>query len=96
MYVSIRRYEGVGQMDEIARRVDEDFVSIISDVPGFVAYYLVDAGNGSGATISVFESQAAAEQSNRRAADWIKENLAPLAPNAPEIWVGEVKVHKTA
>ena len=94
MYMSIRQYEGLEQMDEIARRVEDGFVPTISEVPGFVAYYLVDAGDGSGATITVFENRAAAEESNKKAADWVKENLDPLVPNPPKIWVGEVRVHK--
>lgn len=94
MYVSIRQYEGLDQMDEVARRVDEGFVSLIGEMPGFVAYYLVDAGNGTGATISIFEDQATAEESNRRAADWVNENIAPLVPSPPQIMVGEVRVSK--
>ena len=58
MYASIRRYEGLSSIDEIVKRVEEGFVPIISEGRGFVAYYLVDAGDGIGATISVFESQA--------------------------------------
>ena len=94
MYVSIRQYEGLDQMDEIARRVEEGFVALIGEMPGFVAYYLVDAGDGTGATISVFEDQATAEESNRRAADWVDENIAPLVPSVPQIMVGEVRVSK--
>ena len=69
---------------------------IISKGPGFVAYYLIDAGDGTGTTVSVFEDQAAAEESNKKAAAWVKENLAPLVPSPPQITVGEVRVHNTA
>jgi hypothetical protein len=44
MYVTVRRYEGVTDPSEAARLVDEGFIPIISEMPGFVAYYMVDAG----------------------------------------------------
>ena len=97
MYASIRRYQiKPGAMPEITRRVNEGFVPIISKAPGFVAYYLVDAGNDIGATVSVFDDQAGAEESNRMAADWVKENIAALVASAPQITAGEVVGHKTA
>ncbi len=55
-----------------------------------MAYYVVDAGAGEIATVSVFEDQAGAEESVRMAADFIRQNLAALLPNPPEITAGEV------
>jgi len=95
MYVTVRRYEGVSDPQEAGRQVDEGFVPIISEVPGFVAYYWVDAGDGVMISTSVFEDQSGAEESNSRAADWVRENLASLLPNAPQITAGEVVAHKT-
>jgi hypothetical protein len=96
MYASVRRYNVEGSVDELMRRVDEGFVPIISKARGFLAYYCVDAGNGVAASISVFEDQSGAEESNRLAADWVRENLSSLLPNPPEITAGIVPVHKTA
>lgn len=62
---------------------------------GFVAYYAINAGDGVVASISVFETQAGAEESNRMAASWVKQNLASLLPTPPEITAGEVGVHQT-
>ncbi|MDI1461226.1 hypothetical protein QEZ54_09630 [Catellatospora sp. KI3] len=75
---------------EAGRRVQEGFVPIIRAVPGLLAYYWVDAGDGVMVSTSVFESQAGAQESNARAAAWVKENLAPLLPNPPQIAAGEV------
>ncbi|MDQ4144098.1 MAG: hypothetical protein M3198_10225 [Actinomycetota bacterium] len=94
MYATVRRYEGVTDPGEAGRRVEEGFVPIISAVPGFLAYYWVDAGNGVMVSTSVFESREGAEESNRKAADWVKENLASLLPNPPEITAGEVVAHQ--
>ncbi|MET9339198.1 hypothetical protein [Nonomuraea sp. NPDC003804] len=90
MYATVRRYEGVTDPAEAGRRVSEEFVSLISQVPGFVAYYWVDAGDGVMLSTSVFEDRAGAEESTRRAADYVRENLASLLPNAPQVTAGEV------
>ena len=95
MYASIRRYKlNPGATGQILGRVNEGFVPIISKGPGFVAYYVVDAGNDVIASVSVFQDQAGEEESNRMAADWVKENVASLVAGPPEITHGEVKVHK--
>lgn len=97
MYASIRRYKTVeGASTELAQRVNQGFVPIISSAPGFIAYYVVDAGNDIVASVSVFQEQAGAEASNRMAAEWVKENLATLVAGAPEITAGTVTVCKTA
>jgi hypothetical protein len=44
MHATVRRYEGVTDPSEAGRRVNEGFVPLISQIPGFVALYLVDAG----------------------------------------------------
>jgi hypothetical protein len=75
--------------------VDEGFVPLISQIPGFLAYYWVDAGSSMMVSTSIFEEQAGAEESNRRAADWTRQNIATLLPNPPQITVGEVVAHKT-
>jgi hypothetical protein len=97
MYASLRRYKTTpGGAGELAQRVNQGFVPIISQAPGFVAYYVVDAGNDVVASVSVFLDQAGAEESNRMAAGWVKENIAELVAGAPEITAGAVTVHKTA
>ena len=94
MYATIRRYEGVTNPSEAARRVNEGFVPLISQIPGFVAYYWVDAGGGVMISASVFRDQAGTEESNKRAADWVQQNLASLLPNPPQITAGEIVAHK--
>jgi hypothetical protein len=46
MYVAVRRYEGVTDSQRVAQKVQEVFVPIVREMPGFVAYYFVDAGYG--------------------------------------------------
>ena len=93
MYATTRRYEGVTDPVEAGRRVNEGFVPLISKMPGFVAYYWADAGGGVMVSTSVFQDRAGVEESNRQAADWVRQNMAPLLPNPPQITAGEVVAH---
>jgi len=42
MYATVRRYEGASDPSEVKRPVNEGFIPIISEMPGFVAYSLAD------------------------------------------------------
>jgi hypothetical protein len=94
MYVTIRRYEGVTDPSEVTRHVNEGFLPIISEIPGFVAYYWVDAGEGVMASTSVFEHKSGAEESTWRAGEYIGEHLHSMFPNPPQVTEGEVAAHK--
>ena len=96
MYAAVRRYEGVTDPSEVTRRAQEGFIPIISEMPGFVAYYVVDAGDGVMDSISIFEHQAAEEQSSWRAGQFVAQYIAPLTPNPPQITAGEVVAHKAS
>jgi hypothetical protein len=43
MHTVIRRYEGVGDTAEVARRAVEEFGPMLSARPGFQGYWAVDA-----------------------------------------------------
>ena len=94
MYANMRRYKmDPASVDELKRRVEEGFISIVGDVPGFLAYYFVRAGEGEIVSINIFEDQAGAEKSAGEAADWMEENFPFLVPAGPEITSGEVIMH---
>ncbi|MFG2325336.1 hypothetical protein OIE75_23910 [Streptomyces sp. NBC_01723] len=90
MYAAVRRYEGVTDSAEAARLVNEGFVPLVRQVSGFVAYYWIDAGDGVMVSTSVFQDQAGADESISSAADFVRDNLASLLPNPPQITAGEV------
>jgi hypothetical protein len=75
MYVAVRRYEGVTDPQRVAQVAEEDFVPIISELPGFVAHYTLDAGDGVMVGISVFEHKDSEEQSTYRAGELVGEHL---------------------
>ena len=95
MHVVIRRYQvEPSSVGEVMRQIDEHFVPIIKDAPGFLAYYALDAGVGALATISVFEDLAGVDESSRMAAKFVRDNLASLLPLPPQIVAGEVGTHE--
>jgi hypothetical protein len=95
MYAAIRRYHtDPDSLGEVVRRVNEGFVPKISDMTGFVAYFALNAGQGEFGTVSVFEDQASAEESNRVAENWVNENLGELLPTPPDFAAGEVVAYK--
>jgi len=93
MYVAVRRYEGVTDPQKVAQ-VAQDFVPIISEVPGFVAPYFADAGDGVTVATSVLEHKDAEEESTFLAGEFVAEHLAPLLPSPPQVTAGEVIAYK--
>src|SRR5215218_4361679 len=97
MYVAVRRFEGVTdpqKVAKVAKVAQEGFVPLISELPGFVAHYTLDAGDGVMVGISVFEHKAAEEESTFVAGEFVEEHLLPLMPNRAQITAGEVVVYK--
>ena len=98
MYVNIRRYKiAPGSFGELKQQVQEGFVPIVSKLPGFVEYFWVSSGENQALAINIFKDRAGAEESVRKAADFIRTHkaLASLLPNPPEVITGEVGVHQS-
>ena len=97
MYAAIRQGKAkTGMAEELARRIKEGAIPIISDVPGFMGYYVVYAPDDTVVAISLFTNFAAAEESNRRAVAWIERDLAPLLTGPATAMAGPVIVHTLA
>ena len=98
-YAAVRRGRfapGVSS-EEVARIARESFVPLVSGVPGFVAYYVLDTGQGEHLTISIFSDPAGPAESDRRSAEWAPQALAGLIAGPPEvIGEGEIQVFAAA
>ena len=82
--------------EELATRIKEGAIPIISDVEGFMAYYVVYAPDDTVTAISLFNNYAGAEEANRRALAWIEQDLAPLLVGPATAMAGPVIVHTLA
>ena len=97
MYAAIRQGKArTGMAEELARRIKEGAIPIVSDVEGFMAYYVVYAGDDTVTAISLFNKFEQAEEANRRALAWIDENLGPLLAGPATAVAGPVIVHTLA
>jgi hypothetical protein len=95
MYAAVRRYEGITDDAEAGRLVGESFIPLLEHVPGFIAYYWIDAGGGTMASLSVYEDKAGADKSVELAREWVRENAAELIPNPPQVTEGLVVASDT-
>ena len=97
MYAAIRQGKAkTGTAEELARRIKEGAIPIISDVPGFQAYYVIYAPDDTVTAISIFDDYAGAQESNRRGLAWIEQNLSPLLTGTATAVAGPVIVHTLA
>ena len=96
MYAAIRRLRvQPGVFDEVVQRDESGLVPLLRSAPGFVEFDLVQVAEDVGVSITIFETQEQAEEANRRAADWVKQNIAPLVADPAEIVaVGELRLRK--
>jgi hypothetical protein len=95
MYTAIRTYT-TSDAEEVARLVQQEFVPVVKDLPGFIGYYVVDAGGGKFATITVCEEREDVEESTKRAAEWVGDRLSSLITSGPEVLMGDTVVSETA
>lgn len=91
MHVSIRAYAGNPDLPDTLAAHEDDIRRVISGINGFRAYYLLKGAEGT-TSISVFEDQAGAQESNRAAAAWVAENLPDLDVAPPYVAEGDVLV----
>lgn len=102
MFATIRRYtaKDPGTTKEIfaslKRRIEEKFVPTLQDVPGFHCYYVIESDKHELVTVSLFESRAGAQESTRRAAEFVRNDPLKDQLSAPEVIQGDLLVSKEA
>jgi hypothetical protein len=95
MFTTIRQYRcDPADADEICRRADEGFADEIAKLEGFDGYEIVDCGDGTLFTITVFEDRESAERSNELAAAFVRDRLASVGLERTGAFTGEVRVNR--
>jgi hypothetical protein len=93
MHVAIRTYSGQGAselFDALAER-EQDVKALISTVPGFVSYQAFRT-DGGGQTVTVCQDKDGTDESSRRAAEWVKENIG-VNVDPPVLTEGSAVLH---
>ena len=92
VHVVVRSYSGQGASDvfDLISQREDDVKDLISGVPGFVSYAAVRTGNG-GLTVTVCQDKAGTDESSKRAAGYVKENLSGSV-DPPEVTEGSTVI----
>jgi hypothetical protein len=93
MYAVVRSYSGQGAselFDQLEQR-NEEVKDLIGGVPGFVSYTAFRSGEG-GLTVTVCQDKTGTDESSRRAAEWVEENIGATA-SPPVITEGSTVVY---
>jgi hypothetical protein len=95
MHASIRKFRcNPDQVPEALHRVDEIFAPRLEDMPGFVAYEVVDCGDGVVCSFTVCRDREAAERSVMLSAEFVRDELADIDIERLEALDGEVMVSR--
>lgn len=100
MYATIRRYAAkdpstAGAMfTDLKQRIEDHFLPTLQGVPGFHCYYVLNADNRELVTVSIFESRDGAQESTRRAAEFVRTDPVRDELRNPEIIEGELLIGK--
>ena len=92
MHATVRTYAGSGNLVDALVENESAVRALISGIGGFHAYYLIRSDDGGAASVSVYDDANGADESNRLAAGWIRENLPDLTISAPQVLSGEVAI----
>jgi hypothetical protein len=86
----------VTDIDELSELERDGFLPIVESVPGFVAYYVVDAGEGMASSITICEDKAGVDESTSRASEWVQEHALDFIESGPAVVTGVVTAETAA
>jgi hypothetical protein len=97
MYASIRRYRmGSGSLDDAMHLADTELADRLAEQPGFIDYQVMDTGEGTITSVTIFEDEEQCLRSNDMAADFVREHLADFGVERLDTFGGEVMVSRAA
>lgn len=91
MYIIIRKYQSNDQA-QVVQKIQEGFIPLISEMPGFEGYYVVPVDNDKIVVVSIFDSEINAEGSALLAQRWVEDTIAHLYSGPPEILQGPAAI----
>ena len=97
MHAMIRRYlVSERDIDDVAHRIDTQFAETISREPGFVDYQVIDCGDGTICSMTIFATEEGARRSNELAREWVEESLVDVRLERTQAFGGAVMVSRAA
>jgi hypothetical protein len=93
MHATLRRIKTQpGQVGEVARLIETEYLPQIEAVDGFISYTLIDLGDDEISSLGIFANAASAEQANATARSWTAETLAPYVASPLDARAGLVLI----
>jgi hypothetical protein len=101
MYAVIRRYTPTGTWDrktrdELKQRIERGFLPQVQDIRGFHSYHAVNVSDTELVTIGIFEDKTGAQESNRRAAEFVKKDPIKDQIGSPQVFEGDLLISREA
>jgi hypothetical protein len=99
MFVTMRRYSpkngavNKASMELLRRQIQDQFLPIIEQVPGFRAYYVLNVDNREVVTLSFCDTPEGKAESSRCAAEYTLRNPLVYELGRPEVTECEVLTH---
>jgi hypothetical protein len=92
MYMVIRKYTNVRSVADAARRAKSGVGEILRQSQGFRSYHVLDAGDGVGVAVMIFDDRESANVANAKILAFVQASLHDLDLGVPEITSGELLV----
>lgn len=93
MYMVIRKYTKVRSVADAARRAKSGLGEILRQSQGFRSYHVLDAGDGVGIAVMIFDDRESANAANAKILAFVQASLHDLDLGVPEVTTGEVLVN---
>ncbi|TCM17792.1 hypothetical protein EDF56_105135 [Novosphingobium sp. PhB165] len=90
MYVVVNRVKVKGSFKDASSQAEAGLLPILRQSPGFVGRYNIDAGDGVGVGITVFESAGHWAAAVPAIADWVGKHIYPLYESEPTMTCGDL------
>ena len=94
MHATVRTYSGKGSKEliDLLEKRHTDVKELITSIKGFVSYSLVRTPDG-GFSVSVYQDKAGADESMKKAREWIGQNASATGVSVPTTSEGSVVLH---
>jgi hypothetical protein len=96
MFVTIRRYSpkngavNKASMELLRRQIQDEFLPVIQQVPGFKAYYVLNVANREVVTLSFCQTEEGTAEANRCASDYTLRNPLVYELGKPDVTESQV------
>jgi hypothetical protein len=95
VFCGVRRYEvDPARVDELMHRVDDQFCPLLEQEEGFIAYQVLDCGDGMIISLTTCRTADSADATAALSASWVREALSDIDIQRIDASTGEAKVSR--